>query len=92
MSIWIAIALITLTATLWEVAVIMQKKVADRLPPIKGLKGIRSLIRSTLWRAGLVVDGIGWGVYVYALNYTPISIARAITASGFAIVAGRGGR
>lgn len=87
MNIWIAIALITLTATSWEVGVVMQKKVADKLPLIKGLKGILALIRSPLWMAGLVITGIGWGVYVYALNFTPISIARAITASGYVILA-----
>lgn len=87
MSIWIALALITLTATLWEVAVVMQKKAADRLPLIKGFRGILSLIRSPLWILGLVLTGLGWGIYVYALNFTPLSIARAITASGYVILA-----
>ncbi len=87
MSIWFAIALITLTAACWEVAVVMQKKAADKLPLIKGFKGIFSLIRSPLWTLGLVLTGIGWGAYVYALNYTPLSIARAITASGYVILA-----
>ena len=91
MSIWVSILLITFTSTSWGVAVIMQKKAADKLPLITMGKGsfktIWAFIRSPLWMGGLVLTGIGWGVFVFALNFTPISLARAITATGYVLLA-----
>jgi drug/metabolite transporter (DMT)-like permease len=91
LSIWIAILLITLASTGWNIGVIMQKRAADRLPFITmrhgGASTMLRFLRSPLWMGGLVVTGLGWGAYVYALNSTPVSLARAITGSGYVLLA-----
>jgi drug/metabolite transporter (DMT)-like permease len=37
--------------------------------------------------AGLAASAIGWGLFAFALAYTPVSVARAIQGSGFVILA-----
>jgi multidrug transporter EmrE-like cation transporter len=91
MSIWICIVLITLCAILWDAGVVMQKKGADRLPRMawgKELPGIIiAFFKNGLWLGGLVVSAAGWGLFAFALNYTPVSMARTIQGSGFVILA-----
>lgn len=91
MSIWFAILLITGCAVCWDVGVVLQKQAADVLPPmVWGDELVRTLGRfivSKRWMGGLVISGLGWGLFAFALNYTPISLARAIQGSGFVILA-----
>ncbi len=37
--------------------------------------------------AGLAASAFGWGLFVFALAFTPVSVARAIQGSGFVILA-----
>ena len=91
MSIWLAIVLITLCALCWDVGVVLQKQAADRLPPLTlghGLPAaLKAFVFSGRWMGGLMISGLGWGLFAYALNDTPISLARAIQGSGFVILA-----
>lgn len=91
MSIWIAIILITLCAICWDIGVVLQKKAADTLPQITLGKDTPKIlwkfVTNPRWISGLVISGIGWGLFAYALNYTPISLARSIQGSGFVILA-----
>ena len=91
MSIWIAILLITLCAVCWDVGVVWQKQAADELPRIEQGAGImptlKAFVFSKKWMGGLLISGLGWGLFAYALNSTPISLARAIQGSGFVILA-----
>jgi drug/metabolite transporter (DMT)-like permease len=91
MSIWTSIFLITLCAVCWDVGVVLQKQAADNLPRMELGKDIHKIlwafITSRKWMGGLVISGIGWGLFALALNYTPISLARAIQGSGFVILA-----
>jgi drug/metabolite transporter (DMT)-like permease len=91
MSIWIAIILITLCAICWDIGVVLQKKAADTLPQITLGKDTPKIlwkfVTNLKWISGLVISGIGWGLFAYALNSTPISLARSIQGSGFVILA-----
>lgn len=91
MTIWISIGLITLCAVCWDVGVVLQKQAADVLPPLELNRELpRTLwtfVTSWKWMGGLVISGAGWGLFAFALNYTPISLARAIQGSGFVILA-----
>lgn len=91
MSIWISILLITICAVCWDIGVVLQKQAADNLPRIElggGLpRVILAFLTSGKWMGGLVISGAGWGLFAFALNYTPISLARAIQGSGFVILA-----
>lgn len=91
LSIWLSILLITLCAICWDVGVVWQKQAADQLPPIalgpRILHTLRAFVLSRKWMGGLIISGLGWGLFAWALNSTPISLARAIQGSGFVILA-----
>lgn len=91
MSIWICILLITICAVCWDVGVVWQKQAADTLPKIemgrKLFKIIKAFVFSKKWIGGLIISGLGWGLFALALNYTPVSLARSIQGSGFVILA-----
>ena len=91
MSIWICILLITVCAVCWDVGVVWQKQAADTLPKIemgrKLFKIIKAFVSSRKWIGGLIISGLGWGLFAFALNYTPVSLARSIQGSGFVILA-----
>jgi drug/metabolite transporter (DMT)-like permease len=91
MSIWIAIVLITACAICWDIGVVLQKKAADTLPQITLGKDTPKIlwkfITNLKWISGLVISGLGWGLFAWALNSTPISLARSIQGSGFVILA-----
>jgi drug/metabolite transporter (DMT)-like permease len=90
-SIWICILLITVCAVCWDVGVVWQKQAADTLPKIemgrKLFKIIKAFVSSRKWIGGLIISGLGWGLFAFALNYTPVSLARSIQGSGFVILA-----
>jgi uncharacterized membrane protein len=90
-SIWLSIVLVTIFAVSVNLGVVFQKKAADELPQLNVSKGfhktILAFLTSKKWMAGLVISGIGWGFFVWALTFTPISLARSIQGSGFVVLA-----
>ena len=70
---------------------VWQKQAADTLPKIemgrKLFKIIKAFVSSRKWIGGLIISGLGWGLFAFALNYTPVSLARSIQGSGFVILA-----
>jgi len=70
---------------------VWQKQAADTLPKLevsrKLFKIIKAFVFSRKWIGGLVISGVGWGLFVFALRYTPVSLARSIQGSGFVILA-----
>jgi multidrug transporter EmrE-like cation transporter len=91
MSIWVSIIFITIFAVSVNLGVVFQKQAADTLPQLSPGKGfgrvILAFLTSKKWMAGLVISGIGWGFFVWALKFTPISLARSIAGSGFVVLA-----
>ena len=91
MSIWVALVLITLCTILWDFSVVLQKLAVDELPCIRFDRSLPSAIASLLssgrWLAGLAASALGWGLFVLALVYIPVSVARAIQGSGFVVLA-----
>ena len=70
----ICILLITACAICWDVGVVWQKQAADALPKIemgrKLFKIIKAFVLSRKWIGGLIISGLGWGLFAFALNYT----------------------
>jgi len=91
MSIWIALILVTLCAVLWDVGIVLQKQAVDRAQRIRfgrsTAASLRALLKSGRWLAGLGASAAGWGLFVVALAFIPVSVARAIQGSGFVILA-----
>ncbi len=91
MSIWVALVLVTFCALLWDAGIVLQKLAVDRIPKLRLGRGfstaLRSLLSSGRWMAGLGASAIGWGLFAFALAYTPVSVARAIQGSGFVVLA-----
>ena len=83
--------MITGCAVCWDVGVVWQKQAADTLPKMelsrKLFQTLKAFVFSRKWIGGLVISGVGWGLFVFALNYTPVSLARSIQGSGFVILA-----
>jgi uncharacterized membrane protein len=91
MPIWTALILITLCALLWDVGIVLQKLAVDRIPPLRLGRGsaeaLLSLLKSGRWMAGFAASALGWGLFAFALSFTPVSVARTIQGSGFVILA-----
>jgi len=91
MSIWIALILVTFCAILWDVGIVLQKQAVDRAQRIRfgrsTAASLRALLKSGRWLAGLGASAAGWGLFVVALAFIPVSVARAIQGSGFVILA-----
>ena len=91
MSIWFALLLVSVCAVLWDAGIVLQKLAVDRFPPITLGRSLRQslgrLLTSGRWMAGLAASAAGWGLFVFALSFTPVSVARAIQGSGFVILA-----
>jgi uncharacterized membrane protein len=91
MSIWFALLLISFCAVLWDVGIVLQKVAVDRVPQISlgpSLpRAVGRLLTSARWMAGLAASAAGWGLFAFALSFTPVSVARAIQGSGFVILA-----
>ena len=91
MSIWFALLLVSLCAVLWDVGIVLQKLAVDLVPQInlgRSLpRTVGQLLTSGQWMAGLGASAAGWGLFVFALSFTPVSVARAIQGSGFVILA-----
>lgn len=87
MSIWSSIVLISLCAVCWDAGVVLQKQAADGLPPLSSVKALKRFVTSPRWMLGLAVSAGGWGLFAWALEGTPVSLARAIQGSGLVILA-----
>ena len=91
MSIWVSIVLITICATAWNAGVVFQKQAADTLPPLEiGPELLRTLgkfVTSGRWMIGLGLSAGGFGLWLWALGSTPISLARVLQGSGFVALA-----
>jgi drug/metabolite transporter (DMT)-like permease len=89
--IWLSILLIAICALAWDAGVVLQKRAADALPPLalgSGLgKTLLRFLRSPGWMAGMLVSALGWGLFAYALSFTPVSLARALQGLGFVVLA-----
>ena len=91
MNLWFSILLITVCAVFWDIGIVLQKKAADEIPKLEVLKhagkSLGILLHSPKWVTGLAFSALGWGLFLFVLNYTPISLARIIQGSGFVILA-----
>lgn len=88
MSIWFSIVLIILFVAIGNIGIVLQKQAADALPPMHGAwNTLRVFITSGRWMLGLALQTFGWGFFVWALKFTPVSLARTIMGSGFVVLA-----
>lgn len=89
MSLWLSIVLIAVCALCWDVGVVLQKRAVDSLSGARlgTWSSFKAMLTSARWMAGLVMTAIGWGLFAWALESTPVSLARAIQGSGLVILA-----
>jgi drug/metabolite transporter (DMT)-like permease len=76
---------IIIGTVLWDAGAVLQKGAVD-LVPGRGL-GVRSLLSSPRWMAGLAVTAAGWGLYVFGLQDVGVSAARTITGGSYVVLA-----
>lgn len=67
-----------------------QHQQASSLPPLSlrhPLHSLRSLFGNKRWLVGFLVGIVGWGFYVVALAFGPLSLVQAASAGGIGILA-----
>jgi drug/metabolite transporter (DMT)-like permease len=88
---WWSIALVSACALLWDLGVVLQKRAADELPPLVPGKDLaatlKRFITSRRWMAGTLATAAGYGLFAYALTFTPVSVARSAQGFGFVVLA-----
>src|SRR5262249_55083087 len=91
MSIWLSVVLVTGCALCWDFGVILQKRAADTLPPLKPgpefLATLKRFVTSRGWMGGMLITGAGGGLFAGAVSFAPVSLARSIQGSGFVVLA-----
>jgi multidrug transporter EmrE-like cation transporter len=70
---------------LWDVGAVLQKKAMQRLPPTR--PRVLDLAGSPLWVGGMLITGVGWGLYVLGLEQVPVSAARTVTGGSYVVLA-----
>ncbi len=76
---------IIIGTVLWDVGAVLQKGSVDVLPGT-GL-GVRALLASPRWMAGLGITAVGWALYVFGLQDVGVSAARTITGGSYVVLA-----
>jgi len=70
---------------LWDAGAVLQKTAVDAMPDPRLKVGL--LASSPRWMAGLLVTGIGWGLYVFGLQAVGVAAARAVTGGSYVVLA-----
>jgi len=74
---------------------IAQHGAASRLPSLslcRPLASLRILFSNLSWVSGFLVGIAGWGLYVAALSFAPLSLVQAVSAGGIGILAALAGQ
>jgi hypothetical protein len=92
----LVLALLSAAALNW--GFFAQHGAASRLPALalrRPVRSLRLLFGARRWLAGFVAGIAGWGLYVLALAFAPLSLVQAASAGGIGLLAllvARGGR
>ena len=86
LSLYLLIALIA--SALFAFGLLMMKSRAWKLPPAKGaatLRAIAAWIRDPIWSAGLIVQTLGYALFIVALAGAPISMVSVMMQGGIGL-------
>jgi hypothetical protein len=84
----LTLALVSTVALNW--GFFAQHGAAVALPPLRLRRpvwSLRVLVASRRWLTGFAVGLAGWGLYVIALDFAPLSLVQAVSAGGLGILA-----
>jgi hypothetical protein len=84
------LAVTVVSACCLNLGYLLEHSVASQVPALtlrRPLASLKSLLGSRRWLAGLVVEGVGWLLYVGALALAPLSLVQATAAGGIGILA-----
>src|SRR4051812_12334278 len=89
--IWLSVILVTGCALCWDLGVVLQKRAADTLPPLQlgpGFgKTLLIFVENPSWMGGMLASVAGFGLFAWALDFRPVSLARSIQGGGFVVLA-----
>lgn len=88
--IWLGLLLALTSATLINLGLFVEHRAttdAVRLELRHPLAGMAQLLKSPAWLFGYTAGWIGWGVYVVALWFAPLSLVQGVSAGGLGIIA-----
>jgi hypothetical protein len=88
LAVGLALAVVSTAALSW--GFFAQHGAAGGMPalsPRRPLRSLRSLFSSPRWLAGYLAGLAGWGLYVWALGFAPLSLVQATSAGGIGLLA-----
>jgi drug/metabolite transporter (DMT)-like permease len=88
--VWTALLTAVAATSLMNFGLALQKKGAASLPRIgveKGRRVLRSFLTSRVWLLGTALMTAGWGLYLVAAAFAPISIIQPTLGVGLAVLA-----
>jgi drug/metabolite transporter (DMT)-like permease len=82
------LVLALLASALFALGMLMMKSRAHRLPVAQGagtLRAVGAWLRDPIWSAGLIVQTVGYAVYIASLSEAPISMVSVMMQGGIAL-------
>lgn len=90
MNLAIGLALALASALALNAGFYVQHGATNALPPLsirRPLTSLRALFTDLRWLAGYAAGMLGWGLYIVALRFAPLSIVQAVAAGGVGLLA-----
>jgi hypothetical protein len=85
-----ALVLTLVSACFLNLGYLLEHSVASKVPPLswrRPVASVRSLLGNRRWLLGFGSEGVGWILYVVALDLAPLSLVQATAAGGIGILA-----
>src|SRR5436309_12052274 len=85
---YIGSVLAILSSTALTIGLYFLKREAERLPSLRGgwhLRALRAFVRDGWWLLGVALQVLGYGLYLLALSYAPLSIVHTALNGGIAL-------
>jgi hypothetical protein len=88
--IWLGLALALVSALLVNLGLYIEHHASSRSAPLRlrrPLAALWQLMRDPLWLAGYASGWLGWGSYIAALWFAPLSLVQGVAAGGIGVLA-----
>ncbi len=88
-SIWIGVVIAIIAYAMLNIGNALQKKGASELPPIENTSGkdnIKNFMKSKTWLLGFIMASVQWYIFLFALNFAPVSLLTPLMGVGLVIL------
>ncbi len=88
-SIWVGVVIAIISYAMLNIGNALQKKGASELPPIENTSGkdnIKNFMKSKTWLIGFIMTTVQWYIFLFALNFAPVSLLTPLMGVGLVIL------